>query len=85
MIVDKDKEALGGRVNEGAQALVCRGIPVAHFLQHSPQDNDICDGRMLQKVHLHECHKHSMFQSVSIKHAACTVLDNAVSMVCGGT
>ena len=79
MIIDKDKEALGGRVNEGTQALVCRGIPVAHFLQHSAQDDDICDSRMLQEVHLHKCHRNSMFQSVSLNtclHAACTETDN---------
>ncbi len=52
MIIDKDEEALGGRIDEAAQALVCRGIPVAHFFQHSAQNDDIRDGHMLQEVHL---------------------------------
>lgn len=53
VFVDEDKEALGGGVNESAQALVCRGIPMSHLLQYCSHDNHICDSFMLQEVHLH--------------------------------
>lgn len=54
MLIDEDKEAPGGRVNQGAQALVHRGVPVPDLLQHHAHDDDIVHGRMLQEVHLHE-------------------------------
>ncbi len=54
MLIDKYEEALGGRVHQGAQALVYRGVPVPDLLQHHAHDDDIIHGRMLQEVDLHE-------------------------------
>lgn len=53
VLINEDKEALCRGVDDGAQALVCRGVAVPHFLQHHPQYDHVCDGGMLQKIHLH--------------------------------
>lgn len=52
VLVDEDEEAALRGVDERAQALVGRGVPVPHLLQHDAAHDDVVDCRMLQQVHL---------------------------------
>ena len=56
ILIGKHKEALGIRGAQCAQALVDALIAMLDFIQDDAHDDDICDGLMLQKIHLQIAH-----------------------------